>query len=51
MLPVSGSWKAEKGGWVQKAASAGTESMWELRRMEEREGSEPGRVIKRRGFE
>lgn len=41
---------AEKGGWSHLEGSAGTESRCELRRMEGREGSDPGQVRTRRGL-
>lgn len=47
----SGDWYAEKGGWSHLDGSTGTESRWELRRMEGREGSEPGHVRRRSGFD
>ncbi len=40
----------EKGGWGHLEGSVGTESMWELKRREGREGFEPGQVRRRRGF-
>lgn len=42
---------AEKGGWIHLEGSAGTESRWELRRIEGREGSVPGQVKRRRSFD
>ena len=42
---------AEKGGWTHLDGSAGTESRWELRRMEGREGSDPDHVTRRSGFD
>lgn len=48
--PVSGEWKAEKGGWDHLSGSAGTESRWELKRIEGREGSEPGQVRSKMGL-
>ena len=48
--PVSGERKAEKGGWAHLSGSAGTESRWELKRMEEREGFEHGQVKRRRSL-
>lgn len=50
ILPSQGEWWAEKGGCNHLAGSAGTESRWELRRMEGREGLEPGHVKRRRGL-
>lgn len=41
---------AANGGWDHFSGSTGTESRWELRRMEEREGSKPGHVTKSRGL-
>lgn len=41
---------AEKGGWSHLEGSAGTESRWELRRREGRDGFEPGQVRSRRGL-
>lgn len=38
ILPSQGEWWAEKGRCNHLAGSAGTESRWELRRMEGREG-------------
>uniref|UniRef100_A0A2N9GX38 Uncharacterized protein n=1 Tax=Fagus sylvatica TaxID=28930 RepID=A0A2N9GX38_FAGSY len=40
----------EKGGWGHLEGLAGTESMWELKRREGREGFEHGQVRRRRGF-
>ena len=42
---------AEKGGWDHLEGSAGTESRWELKRMEGRERLDPGHVRRRTGFE
>lgn len=44
ILPSYGVRKAENGGCTHLEGSAGTESMWELRRMEGREGFDPGQV-------
>lgn len=41
---------AEKGGWVHLEGSAGTESRWELKRSEERDGLEPCQVMRRVGL-
>lgn len=41
---------AEKGGWTHFEGSAGTESRWELKRMDGRLGFEPKKVTRRRGF-
>lgn len=41
---------AAKGGWDHLEGSAGTESMWELRRMDGSDGFEPGKVTRRRGL-
>lgn len=49
MLPSS-VLSAEKGGCVHLEGSAGTESMWELTRMDGRDGFEPGKVTRRRGL-
>lgn len=43
--------EAEKGGWDHLWGSAGTESRWELKRREGREGFEPGQVRRRRGLD
>ncbi|KAL8253693.1 hypothetical protein R6Q59_031914 [Mikania micrantha] len=49
MLP---SWvlNAEKGGWNHLEGSAGTESRWELKRIDWSDGLEPGKVTSRRGL-
>jgi hypothetical protein len=41
---------AEKGGWVHLEGSAGTESRWELKRSEWRDGFEPCQVMRRVGL-
>lgn len=43
----SGVRTAEKGGWDHLEGSAGTESRWELKRSEGRDGLEPGQVKRR----
>ena len=49
-MAPSGERRAEKGGWSHLEGSAGTESRWELRRMEGREGLVPGHVRRRRSL-
>jgi len=41
---------AEKGGWVHLEGSAGTESRWELKRSEGRDGFEPCQDMRRVGL-